>query len=60
MLHNKYGIVITFYVYYEDIESSFNLSKCTDKFKNEFSKNSDWMRFGFHTLNSETNYKRIN
>lgn len=55
-LHRDYGVVISCYVYYEDGE--FNLSQVPDKYKDEFVKNSSWLRFGFHTLNGETNYKK--
>lgn len=55
-LHRDYGVVISCYVYYEDGE--FNLSQVPDKYKDEFVKNSSWLRFGFHTLNGETDYKR--
>ncbi len=54
-LHDKYGVVISCYVYYED--NDFNLTQISDKYKSEFIANSDWLRFGFHTLNSNTNYK---
>lgn len=55
-LHRDYGVVISCYVYYEDGE--FNLSQVPDKYKDEFVKNSNWLRFGFHTLNGETDYKK--
>lgn len=54
-LHNKYGVVISCYVYYADGE--FNLSKCTDKFAKEFADNYKWLRFGFHTVDESTNYE---
>lgn len=53
-LHDKYGAVITCYVYYE--QSDFSLKKCTKKFAQEFAANADWLRFGFHALNSTTIY----
>ena len=53
-LHEKYGVVISCYCYYED--KNFNLSQITDKYKEEFQANSDWLRFGFHAINSDTNY----
>lgn len=54
-LHDKYGVVISCYCYYEN--NNFNLSQFPDKYKDEFKNNSDWLRFGFHTINGETDYQ---
>ena len=54
-VHDKYGVVISCYVYYE--KEKFNLSQCTDKYRTEFANNSDWLRFGFHTINADTSYE---
>lgn len=54
-VHNKYGITVTCYVFYES--GDFNLSMCTDKYREEFERNADWLRFGFHSLNGETSYE---
>lgn len=49
-LHDQYGIVVSFYVFYSwNVEDGrFNLAEATDRFQEEFSANSDWLRFGFH------------
>lgn len=49
-LHDKYGIAISFYVYYSwDVANErFALSNATDQFRDEFAENADWLRFGFH------------
>lgn len=52
-LHNEYGAVFSFYCFYET--DGFNLSQCTDKFAEEFSENSNWLKFGFHNFNSNGN-----
>lgn len=59
MLHDKYGAVISCYVYYESDNNEFDLSQCTNKFAEEFKENSDWLKFGFHTLNGSKNYANI-
>lgn len=59
MLHDNYGAVISCYTYYESDNKEFNLSQCTDKYKNEFEENSVWLKFSFHTLNSSKNYSNI-
>lgn len=51
-IHDEYGVVISCYVQYEDGE--FDLSQCTGKYKDEFEENSNWLRFGFHTLDGKT------
>lgn len=56
-LHDNYGAVISCYTYYESDDKKFNLSKCTDKFAEEFEANSEWLKFGFHTLNGSKNYE---
>lgn len=54
-LHDQYGIVISFYVYYSwDVEDdSFSLADTTDQFKEEFAENADWLRFGFHAKDAD-------
>ena len=49
-LHDKYGIVVSFYVFYSwNVEKGmFSLSECTNRFKDEFTENAGWLRFGFH------------
>ena len=55
-LHEKFGVVISCYVYYQDGE--FALSDCTDRYRNEFASNEEWLRFGFHTLDKKTVYDK--
>ena len=54
-LHDKYGVIISCYVYYE--EGDFNLTQFPAVYKDEFIANSDWLRFGFHTINGNVNYE---
>ena len=54
-LHDKYGVVISCYVIYED--DSFKLDQFPVLYKEEFISNSDWLRFGFHTINGDIDYK---
>lgn len=53
-LHDEYGLVTSCYVFYEN--GNFNLSLVPSKYKDEFEKNSNWLRFGFHSLNANTSY----
>lgn len=52
-MHDKYGAVFSLYCFYED--DDFNLSQCTDKFAKEFSENSYFLKFGFHSLSGDGN-----
>lgn len=54
-LHDRYGVVISCYVYYEN--SEFNLSQVPNIYHKEFVDNSEWLRFGFHTVNENTDYR---
>lgn len=49
-LHERYGVVVSFYVFYEwyPEDGYFKLSETTDRYAQEFSANADWLRFGFH------------
>ena len=49
-LHNKYNVSTSCYVFYRS--GAFDLSKCTCIFADEFAKNSDWLKFGFHAFES--------
>lgn len=53
-LHEEYGIVFSCYCFYE--MENFTLRDVTEKFAEEFSKNADWLKFGFHGLNGDTKY----
>lgn len=44
--HDKYNCTFTLYIY-------GNINNYSDKFKKEFSANSNWLRFGFHAIKPE-------
>ncbi len=48
-IHDKHGSKFHVNVYYEtDRHGGFNLTQMTDKYKNEWKANSDWLRLSFH------------
>ena len=47
-LHDKYGTHTHMHIYYETVDKSFNLTMFPVKYKDEFIKNSDWLRLSFH------------
>lgn len=56
-LHNLYGLKVSMYCFYA--KDGFNLSMCTEKYKNQFEENSTWLKFGFHALNGSVDYNKI-
>ena len=44
-LHKEYGACFSLYIYNTSI-----LSQLTDKFSNDFIKNNNWLKIGFHSL----------
>lgn len=48
-LHNLYGAVFSLYVFTD------GLNNITNKFASNFSANSKWLKFGFHSKNGNTN-----
>ncbi len=53
----KYGFKVSLYCFYED-DYGFNLSGCTEKYRDEFKGNSDWLKFGFHARNRKSDYSK--
>ena len=48
-IHDKYGSVFHVNIYYETpMFGGFNLSEMTDRYKDEWKANSDWLRLSFH------------
>ena len=53
-IHDEYGSKFHVNIYYETPKNGgFNLTEMTDKFKNEWRKNSDWLRLSFHANANE-------
>lgn len=53
-LNDEYDFKVSMYCFYE--KDGFNLSMCTDKYREEFEENAGWLNFGFHALNEITKY----
>lgn len=51
-LNERYGAKITLYCFYE--LNAFCLADCTEKFKEEFSASSEWLKFGYHAYNGSS------
>lgn len=47
-LHNKYGVKFTLYIYAES--DKYSIEKFPVKFRKELQQNSDWLKFGFHSI----------
>ncbi|MDD6877341.1 MAG: hypothetical protein PUD44_06080 [Clostridiaceae bacterium] len=65
--HDKYGIKVRFNLFYAtDRRGGFNLSRMTDRYREEFLANHDWLHFAFHSdfefppnPYSETTYAKL-
>lgn len=57
-LNSEYGCKFSLYVF--ENNDSFDISNCTSKYKEEFEQNSSWLKFGFHALNSKSDYSNDN
>lgn len=55
-MNEYYGLCCSLYCFYENENRTFNLSKCTGRFADELRQNRDWLKFGFHALNSTAAY----
>ncbi len=53
-LNERYGAKVTLYCFYEF--NGFCLADCTEKFKDEFSSNADWLKFGYHAYNESQTF----
>lgn len=56
-MHDDYGAVFSFYVFGDWEE--FQLANSTNRFRNEFSENSEWLRFNYHAYDSHENLNTI-
>ena len=57
-LHEVYGTKFSLYCYYSDGDS-FDLSNVPSCYANEFQENSDWLKFGFHAYDENSDYDLI-
>ena len=55
-IHKTYGAVFSCYCFGKDLKSGFTLENVTYKYREEFSKHADWLRFGFHGMDTEAVY----
>jgi hypothetical protein len=54
-LHLKYNIKCSCYCFYQAEE--FSLRMLDDRYQKECEQNSDWLRFGFHSIDSKKRYE---
>ena len=61
-LHDSYGAVFSCYCFYQILNPDdnslidFSLEDATDLYAAEFAENSDWLKFGYHSLHCSMNY----
>ncbi len=49
--HDLYGSKVHINAFYETRDGAFNLSMMTDRYREEFTANADWLTFSFHARN---------
>lgn len=54
-LHDIYGACFSLYVFMEN--GDYLLENVPNKFRGDFANNKHWLRFGFHSQNSDVNYE---
>lgn len=55
-LHDQCGVKVSCYCFFKN--DTFNLSRCSRKYKSEFKANSSWLRFGFHGYTGKEDYNQ--
>lgn len=55
-LHNQYGAKFTLYIFNQ--KKDFDISQMSSNYKDEFIKNSNWLKFGFHGYNQNSDYSQ--
>lgn len=55
-LHEKTGVCVTLNCFCTDTGNNRVISDVPSKFANEFKVNSDWLKFGFHAEDENSNY----
>lgn len=55
--HKKYDMKISLYCFYEN--NDFSIKKCTEKFRQEFVENSDWLSFSFHQYSQKIDLNKM-
>lgn len=55
-LHERYGVTVSLYFFYSwdvEAEGRFQLHDMTSRYAEEFSRESDWLKFGFHAKDAD-------
>ena len=55
-LHEAYGVAFAGYCFGEDVQSGFSLADVSRKYRQEFTQNAHWLKFGFHGMNYDAVY----
>ena len=55
-MHDRFGTVVSLYLFYQNENNTWNLSQMPTKYRSEFRKNADWLKLGFHGLDTNAKY----
>lgn len=53
-IHERFGVGVSFYCMYTN--GTNTLKDVSDGWRDEFQENADWLKFGFHAYDKQTNY----
>lgn len=58
-MNKQYGAKFTLYVYDIYPENNYDIRDTSSKYKEEFEKNSNWLKFGYHTIEPKTSFDNL-
>lgn len=53
-MHEKFSAKFVLFIYEKNAPKEYDIAKVTKNFKQEFEDNSDWLRFGYHSIEPTT------
>ena len=58
IMHDNYGAKFVLYIYDKYPEKNYDITKVSTKYKLEFQNNSNWLKFGYHTIEPDTRFDK--
>lgn len=54
-LHREFGTKVHINIYFQTVARDFNLTQFSDRFRDEWEDNSDWLHLSFHAIQDQPN-----
>lgn len=58
-MNEKYGAKFTLYIYDTYPENNYDIRDVSSKYREEFMENSNWLKFGYHTIEPTTSFDEL-